>query len=285
MKVRQRADMYCREHRGQERGPGHGRHGPLELVLPSPGDHPRGRHRDRHRPGRGLPGRGQRLPGRIVDGTDVTAIPRAPRPRPRSPRVGGGVPGPRRRGVQRGEPGDARTPSRSRLPECQQVVHQPGAPPHHNGRYRLGSAPGDADGRLRRRAEHPRCLPGGRTRRPQTAQLAKVEEAAQANLDATLASLQATIGDRLIATADQAHAAAEPRSNELLWSIVIGLAIAGTCVAVHHPTTRSRVEHEQAGSRPIQSEITREPPSSRACRPRSEMSRAEPSVFESWPRP
>ena len=79
----------------------------------------------------------------------------------------------------------------------------------------------------------------------QTAHLAAMEEGAQANLDATLASLQDTISDHLVTTANQAHAAASHARDELLWSIVIGVAIAGTAVAF---ITRHalRVEHEQS---------------------------------------
>ncbi len=113
----------------------------------------------------------------------------------------------------------------------------------------------------------------------QTAQLAKEEEASQANLDATLDSLQATIGDRLIATAAQAHAAASRARAELLWSIVIGLAIAGTCVAF---ITRHalRVEHEQADRDAVQSEITERTAFESSLQTALEMSRAEPSVFD-----
>jgi diguanylate cyclase (GGDEF)-like protein len=113
----------------------------------------------------------------------------------------------------------------------------------------------------------------------QTAQLAKAEEAAQSNLDATLASLQNTIGDRLTSTAGQAHAAASRARTELLWSIVIGLIVAGTCVAF---ITRHalRVEHEQADRDAVQSDITERTAFESSLQTALEMSRAEPSVFD-----
>jgi diguanylate cyclase (GGDEF)-like protein len=114
---------------------------------------------------------------------------------------------------------------------------------------------------------------------PQTAQLAKVEEAAQANLDATLASLQDAVSARLIATADQAHAAASRARTELLWSIVVGVAIAGTFVAF---ITRHalRVEHEQADRDALQSDISQRIAFESSLQTALEMSRAEQPVFE-----
>jgi diguanylate cyclase (GGDEF)-like protein len=114
---------------------------------------------------------------------------------------------------------------------------------------------------------------------PQTTHLATVEEAAQVSLDATLASLQDTIGDRLITTADQAHAAASRARNELLWSIVIGVAIAGTFIAF---ITRHalRVEHGQAERDAVQSDITRRIAFESSLQTALEMSRAEPTVFD-----
>jgi diguanylate cyclase (GGDEF)-like protein len=121
-------------------------------------------------------------------------------------------------------------------------------------------------------------LAGG-AQTPQTAQLAKVEEAAQASLDATLSSLQNTISDRLIATADQAHAAASRAREELLWSIVIGVAIAGTFIAfiTNHAL---RVEHEQADRDAVQSDISERTAFESSLQTALEMSRAEPSVFD-----
>ena len=73
---------------------------------------------------------------------------------------------------------------------------------------------------------------------PQTARLEKTEEATQASLDATLASLQDTISTRLITTAEQAHAAASRAREELLWSIVIGLVLATAVDSGTHETCR-----------------------------------------------
>jgi diguanylate cyclase (GGDEF)-like protein len=113
---------------------------------------------------------------------------------------------------------------------------------------------------------------------PQTAHLAKVEEEAQASLDATLASLQDAISARLVATANQAHAAASRARDELLWSIVIGLAIAGTAIAF---ITRHalRVEREQSEQEAVQSDVSRRIAFEASLQTALEMSRAEPSVF------
>ena len=113
----------------------------------------------------------------------------------------------------------------------------------------------------------------------QTAHLAAVEEAAQAKLDAALASLQDTISAHLVTTANQAHVAASRARDELLWSIVIGVAIAGTAVAI---ITRHalRVEHEQARREAIQSDVAQRTAFEASLQTALEMSRAEQSVFD-----
>jgi diguanylate cyclase (GGDEF)-like protein len=117
---------------------------------------------------------------------------------------------------------------------------------------------------------------------PQTAQtthLAQVEEASQASLDATLAALQGTISDRLSATAAQAHAAAARARDELLWSIAIGLVIAGAVIAI---ITRHAlvVEHEQARQEAIQSDVARRISFEASLQTALEMSRAEATVYD-----
>jgi diguanylate cyclase (GGDEF)-like protein len=121
-------------------------------------------------------------------------------------------------------------------------------------------------------------LAGG-SHTPQTLQLAAAETSAAANLDATLASLQATITNRLTTTAEQAHAAADRARVDLLWSIASGLAIAGTVIAV---LTRHalRVEREQSRREAVQSDITRRIAFEASLQTALEMSRAEPSVFD-----
>jgi hypothetical protein len=120
-------------------------------------------------------------------------------------------------------------------------------------------------------------LAGG-THTPQTAQLAAAETSAAANLDATLASLQATITNRLTTTAEQAHAAADRARVDLLWSIAIGLAIAGTVIAV---LTRHALRVEREQSRPTSHGESRSRP---ACRPHWRCrGRSHPSSM-SWPR-
>jgi diguanylate cyclase (GGDEF)-like protein len=114
---------------------------------------------------------------------------------------------------------------------------------------------------------------------PQTAHLATVEEEAQASLDAALASLQDTISAHLVATADQAHAAASRARNELLWSIVIGVAIAGTAITF---ITRHalQVESEQSRREAVQSDIAQRIAFGASLQSALEMSRAETSAFD-----
>jgi diguanylate cyclase (GGDEF)-like protein len=121
-------------------------------------------------------------------------------------------------------------------------------------------------------------LAGG-THTPQTAQLAAAETSAEANLDATLASLQTTVTNRLTTTAEQARAAADSARVDLLWSIAIGLAIAGTVIAV---LTRHAlgVEREQSRREAIQSDVARRIAFEASLQTALEMSKAEASVFD-----
>ncbi len=114
---------------------------------------------------------------------------------------------------------------------------------------------------------------------PQTAHLAAVETSAEANLDTTLASLQTTVTNRLTTTAEQARAAADRARVDLLWSIAIGLAIAGTVIAV---LTRHalRVEREQSRREAIQSDVARRIAFEASLQTALEMSKAEASVFD-----
>ena len=118
----------------------------------------------------------------------------------------------------------------------------------------------------------------GQAATPQTAQLAAAERTADANLDTSLASLQMTITNRASATADQAHAAANRARTELLWSIVIGVILAGIVIAV---LTRHalRVEREQSRQDAVQSDLTRRIEFEASLQSALEMSKAEPSVF------
>jgi diguanylate cyclase (GGDEF)-like protein len=114
---------------------------------------------------------------------------------------------------------------------------------------------------------------------PHTAQLAKVEEATQASLDATLASLQNTISARLATTAEQAHVAASRAREELLWSIAIGIVLAAAVILV---LTRHavRVEREQARHEALQSDVARRIAFEASLQSALEMSREESSVFD-----
>jgi diguanylate cyclase (GGDEF)-like protein len=118
----------------------------------------------------------------------------------------------------------------------------------------------------------------GQPQTAQTAGLARAEGKTQANLDAALASLQSVISTRLVQTANEAHAAATRARDELLWSIVVGVAIAGTFVAL---LTRHalRVEHQQAEQEAIQSDTARRIAFEGSLQTALEMSRDEPAVF------
>lgn len=121
-------------------------------------------------------------------------------------------------------------------------------------------------------------LAGG-TRTPQTAHLAAVETSAEANLDATLVALQTTATNLVDTTSDQAQAVADRARVELLWSIAIGVAIAGTVIAV---LTRHalRVEREQSRREAIQSDVARRIAFEASLQTALEMSKAEASVFD-----
>lgn len=114
---------------------------------------------------------------------------------------------------------------------------------------------------------------------PQTTQLAAVETSAEAKLDTTLASLQTTVTNLVDTTSDQAHAAADSARVDLLWSIAIGLAIAGAVIAV---LTRHAlgVEREQSRREAIQSDLARRIAFEASLQTALEMSRAEPTVFD-----
>jgi diguanylate cyclase (GGDEF)-like protein len=121
-------------------------------------------------------------------------------------------------------------------------------------------------------------LAGG-THTPQTLHLAAVETSAAANLDATLVALQTTATNLVRTTSDQAQAVADRGRVDLLWSIVIGVAIAGTVIAV---LTRHalRVEREQSKREAIQSDVARRIAFEASLQTALEMSKAEASVFD-----
>ncbi len=121
-------------------------------------------------------------------------------------------------------------------------------------------------------------LAGG-THTPQTAHLAAVETSAEANLDATLVALQTTATNLVRTTSDQAQAVADRARVDLLWSIAIGVAIAGTVIAI---LTRHalRVEREQSRREAIQSDIARRIAFEASLQTALEMSKAEASVFD-----
>ncbi len=119
----------------------------------------------------------------------------------------------------------------------------------------------------------------GEAQTAQTAQLAAAEKTAEANLDASLSSLQVTATDRVDTTADRAHAAANRARVELLWSIVIGVLLAFVAITVlgRHAL---RVEREQSRQAATQSELTERIEFESSLQTALEMSRAEVAVFE-----
>ena len=169
----------------------------LELVRAPPGDRPRGHHPDRYRAGGGLPRGGQRLPGRIADRPTVAALPRAPRSRPESARIGGGVPGARGGGIQQRCAAPPHSwPGRKRRQTREQVLQRPRTPPHHSRAtptsrrtWRPAWLPSSPH-----RTPSVRSWPAGRRRhRPRT--WPRSRRRPRRSLDATLASLQDTISD------------------------------------------------------------------------------------------
>jgi diguanylate cyclase (GGDEF)-like protein len=110
------------------------------------------------------------------------------------------------------------------------------------------------------------------------AQLAAAEVSADAHLDATLATLQATITDRLTQTADQAHAAAARARNGLLWSIAIGVVFAGvvTMLLARHAL---RSEREISRREEDQSEFSQRTEFEGRLQRALEMSTSEEPVF------
>lgn len=123
------------------------------------------------------------------------------------------------------------------------------------------------------------ALLAGQAQTPQTAQLATAENAAYTNLDATLASAETAITNRLSATAEEAHAAAHRARVDLLWSVVIGVAIASAVIAIlaRHALL---VEREQAKLEAVQSDIAQRIAFESSLQSALEMSQVETSVFD-----
>ncbi len=121
-------------------------------------------------------------------------------------------------------------------------------------------------------------LLAGGVRTAETAQQAAAEQSAYTGLDTAIATAQAAVTSRLTTTAAQAHAAANRARVDLLWSIAIGVVIAGMVIAV---LTRHalRVEREQSEREAVQSDIAGRIAFEASLQTALEMSRAEPSVF------
>ncbi len=111
-----------------------------------------------------------------------------------------------------------------------------------------------------------------------TAQLASAEVSANAHLDATLATLQTAISDRLTETANQAHGAASRARDGLLWSILIGVLFAGTVTTLlaRHAL---RAERELSRREDEQSELSQRTEFEGRLQRALEMSTSEEPVF------
>ncbi len=118
----------------------------------------------------------------------------------------------------------------------------------------------------------------GEPQTTKTAALAAAEVSADADLDATLATLQSTISDRLTQTANQAEAAAALARDCLLWSIVIGIIFAGavTTLLARHAL---RVERELARREEEQSELSQRTEFEGRLQRALEMSTSEEPLF------
>ncbi len=116
-------------------------------------------------------------------------------------------------------------------------------------------------------------------RSPQSALVAATEQAADKNLDAAFASLQATITARLEQTGHQVQAAASDARNSLLASLVIGVAFG---IAVTTILTRKalRLEHDLAGREAVQSRISRRIEFEGRLQRALEMAKEEAPVFD-----
>ena len=103
---------------------------------------------------------------------------------------------------------------------------------------------------------------------PATAQLGAVEQAADEKLDATLASLQATLTNRLMHAADEAQAASDDARTGLLWCLFVGgtFAIAVTALFARARRSTSSARWPTETPRSWCSPIAMS--SSRACRGR-----------------
>ena len=199
-----------------------------------------------------------------------TALSRAPGSGPESPRVRGGLPGPGGEGVQRRRlaGGDCGTGARGgdRRPGRQQVLHQPGAPPHHLGRHQPGSAPGAPAwprSSRHRTASVPSWPAGRRRRRPRSWPRWRKRRRQTSTRRSPPCRTPSAPGSSPPPTRPTRPPAVP--GTELLWSIVIGVAIAGTVRSRSSPATRFAVEHEQADRDAVQSDIAQRIAFKSAC--------------------
>ncbi len=112
----------------------------------------------------------------------------------------------------------------------------------------------------------------------QTVQIAIDELHADTQLDATLASLQSTITDRLTQAAQAAGAAARDAQAALLWSVVIGVTFA-VAVTSALAAKAVRSEHEAASNDAVQLRLTRRNEFESRLQRALEMSKSEEPVF------
>jgi diguanylate cyclase (GGDEF)-like protein len=114
---------------------------------------------------------------------------------------------------------------------------------------------------------------------PETAHLTQVEQAADTKFDTALGALQATITDRLVATANQAKAAANSARVDLLWSLVIGVAFA-IAITTWLARRALRVEREWARRDGVQLDLAHRTEFEARLQRALEMAKAEAPVFD-----
>jgi diguanylate cyclase (GGDEF)-like protein len=112
-----------------------------------------------------------------------------------------------------------------------------------------------------------------------TAQIGVVEQAANQKLDAALASLQATVSNRLMRVASEAQAASDAARVDLVWSLGVGGTFAIGMTALFARKAR-RVEHELALREAVQLALTDRNEFESRLQRALEMAKHEESVFD-----
>jgi diguanylate cyclase (GGDEF)-like protein len=114
---------------------------------------------------------------------------------------------------------------------------------------------------------------------PRKAQLAAGEIAADNNLDAALANLQATIATHIATTNNQAQAAARDARDDLLWCLALGFPF-GIIITALFVGKALRVERRAAQRDAAQAQISRRSEFEGRLQQALEMARSESPAFE-----